>query len=469
MAWTRTQEHYIERTPEQLWDVLADPARLPEWNPAVASLTPRPANGPAPLGPGTELDLVPRPAPIGEIHRRTAPAAVVTRCDAPHAFAWRQQQPGGGLLLSWELTPAGTGTLLSQRVSVDGAASALFAETAARPLASRFAENCARLYRLAGGTVTQPLKVVIAGGTGFLGRRLAADLLCRGHEVVVLSRRPDDSLPFVQRAWDGRGQGPWAAELAGETALVNLAGKLVDCPPTTANIEALRASRVDSTRALVEASRRLDAPLRRWVQASTTAVFGDSGDARLTEDSPLPRTEADGALPQMTGVARPWEEAAAGANAEHLSVLRTSIVLEQECPAFDRLALLARAGLGGPVGDGAQWFSWIHLEDWLGIARAALGLEAGVELGSGVVIAAAPDPVRNADLMAVLRSRLAPGPLKRFSLPTPAPLLRVGAVALRTDPALGLTGRHATSSVLGPAGFRFRHPELGAAVAAITS
>lgn len=461
MAWNRTQSHYFALEPRQLWDVLKDPSTLPQWNRAVAALVPRGED----IGPGTELDQVPNPPLIGAIHSRTAPPATITRYQQGRALAWRQPQPGGGLLISWELEPEAGGTRLTQTVCIIGPGSPVFTETAARPMASRFAENCARLYSLAGGIPSTGHKVVIAGGNGFLGRALAADLLCRGHEVAILTRSPLPDSPFPQVAWDGLSTGSWTAELESETgtvALVNLAGKLVDCRPTAGNIAELRESRVSSTRILVRASKELGTPLANWVQASTTAIYGDAHDARLTEDSPLP-TGAD-ALEQMTGVALPWEQATAGANTESLHLLRTSIVLAQESPAFDRLALLARTGLGGTVGSGRQWVSWIHLADWLRVVRACLGLEPGMVVPAGPVVASTATPVTNRELMYELRTRLAPGPLKKHSLATPAPLLRIGAVALRTDPALGLTGRHVTSRVLADIGFEFGHPTLGPAL-----
>lgn len=466
MAWNRTQQHVLALAPDDVWRIISDPSRLPDWNPAVRSLAP--AHDGA-LVPGTRLAFTPNPPLLGAVHSRTAPDAVITRNQAGAAFAWRQPQPGGGLLVHWEIADHPVGTLLTQRVAIEGYGSRLFTESNAKPLASHFAENCARLYQLAGGTTDPARRVVIAGGSGFLGIRLAADLFCRGLDPVILTRSADPVSPFRQVSWDGRSQGAWTAELAsadGTVSLVNLAGRLVDARPTSQNIADLRDSRVDATRALVQASRKHAVPLERWVQASTTAIYSDAGDQHLTEDSLLP--EAGDALPQMTGVARPWEEALNGAHAARATILRTGVVLEQESPAFDRLSLLARTGLGGQIGSGRQWVSWIHLDDWLRIVRAGLGLEPGVELDEGLVIAASPCPVRNAEFMAALRSALAPGPLKRFSLPTPEPVLKFGAAALGTDPALGLTGRHATSRRLPEAGFTFTYPELDGALAAIT-
>ncbi len=238
---------------------------------------------------------------------------------------------------------------------------------------------------------------------------------------------------------------------------MNLAGRLVDARPTPAAIADLRASRVDATRALVQASHEAATPVAHWLQASTTAIWSDAGQRLVDETTPLP-TGSD-ALPQMTGVAHPWEAAVEGANTEHLTILRTSIVLALDSPAFDRLALLARAGLGGTVGDGRQWFSWIHLTDWLAVARAALGL-GPVEI-DGVVNATAPHPVTNAELMAALRQRLHP---VGVGLPTPKALVRLGSRLLDTDPALALTGRRVLPAALLRPGFDFVHPTLAGAL-----
>lgn len=308
------------------------------------------------------------------------------------------------------------------------------------------------------------MKIILAGGSGSLGRALTSALTQRGHEVVVLTRRPrpDRAAPGSRHVhWDGRTLGPWAREVGcggadgSDVALVNLAGELVDTRPTPRNIAQLTRSRVESTRVLVEASRRTDRPLASWVQASTTAIWSDAGEERLDESSPIPV-----GLPQMTGVAQPWEQALTGARTEHLTVLRSAVVLERGTPALERLLFLVRMGLGGKVSTGCQWFSWIHVQDWVRIVVAALGLE-GPSLPAGTLIASAPHPVRNADLMRTLRRQMG----RRIGMPTPAPVLRLGAIALRTDPDLGLTGRYATSRVLEDAGFEFRYPDLGSAAA----
>jgi uncharacterized protein (TIGR01777 family) len=296
------------------------------------------------------------------------------------------------------------------------------------------------------------VKAVIAGGSGALGRRLCENLEAEGHDVVVLTRRVRPG-PFRQVEWDGSTVGPWSGELEG-SAVVNLAGELVDRRPTPANVDLLTRSRVEPTRALVEASATLAEPVPVWVQASTLAIYGDAGDRVLDESAP----PAD-RPPQMTGVAKAWEAAASGAKTENLVTLRTGIVLDNDTPALDRLRSLARWGLGGRVGPGTQWVSWIHIEDWLAIVRRLL-LPGGPAV-TGVVHATGPRPVRNADLMAALRRSVG----RPAAPPTPEALVRLGAVLLRTDPALALTGRRAVPSRLLNAGFDFRHPDIDEALA----
>ena len=293
------------------------------------------------------------------------------------------------------------------------------------------------------------MKIVLAGGSGSLGRRIAAGATSRGDEVVVLSRSPRPG-PHRQVQWDGVTVGPWAAELEG-AAVVNLAGALVDRRPTPANVELLRRSRVEPTRALVSAAATLATPPPVWIQASTLAIYGDGGEAVLDETAP----PAAGP-PQMSGVATAWEEAARGFSGGRQVVMRTGIVLDRDTPALNRLAGLTRWGLGGRIADGRQWVSWIHIRDFLNVVRRALEDDTL----DGIVHVTSPNPVRNAELMATLRKVLHRPP----ALPTPAALVRLGAVLLRTDPALALTGRRCVPARLLDARFAFEFPELEGAL-----
>src|SRR5262245_35626866 len=237
------------------------------------------------------------------------------------------------------------------------------------------------------------MKVVLAGGAGALGRRIAADLDARGDDVIVLSRSPAADGPGRQLRWDGLSVGRWAAELGG-SALINLAGELVDRRPIPANIELLTESRVRPTRTLREAAAGLATPPAVWIQMSTLAIYGDAGEAVLDETA----APASGP-PQMAGVARAWETAAKGATTDRQVVLRTGVVLDPGTPAYARLSALTRWGLGGRIGTGRQWVSWLHIADFLAVIRFCLD-DATL---AGVVHATSPEPVRNAEFMAAFR------------------------------------------------------------------
>ncbi|WP_157252987.1 epimerase [Nonomuraea typhae] len=284
------------------------------------------------------------------------------------------------------------------------------------------------------------MKYVLAGGTGALGRSLSADLAARGHDVVILTRRPDGGGPYRRIGWDG----DLTAELAG-SVLINLAGELVDRPPTPANVGLLTRSRVEPTRALAKAAAA--GPPAVWLQLSTLAIYGEGGERVLDEDSP----PADGP-PQMAGVARAWEAAAEDAPCGRQVVLRTAVVFDRATPALGRLTGLVRSGLGGRVGSGRQWVSWLHVADFLAVVRRAA---EDREL-SGVLHVTSPEPVRNAEMMAAFRRVLR----RPAAPPTPEFLVRLGSRVLRTDPALALTGRRCVPGRLLGMGFAFRHPRL---------
>jgi uncharacterized protein (TIGR01777 family) len=291
----------------------------------------------------------------------------------------------------------------------------------------------------------RPTKVVLAGGAGALGRRMAESFTAAGADVVILSRHPRPDIPHRQLRWDGRTVGPWAEEMSG-AIVVNLAGEIVDRRPTKHNIDRLRRSRVEPTRALVEASMAGAVPAL-WLQMSTLAIYGDAGDTILDEDA----TAADGP-PQMAGVATAWEAAVHGARAGRLVILRTGIVLDRDTPALRRLTQLTRLGLGGRISRGDQWVSWLHVADFLGIVDFIVDSPTL----DGVLHLTAPEPVPNKDLMRSLRQLLH----RPASPPTPRPLVHVGAWLMGTDPGLALTGRRCVPRRLRDAGYRFRFPTV---------
>ncbi|HZA87702.1 MAG TPA: DUF1731 domain-containing protein, partial [Acidimicrobiales bacterium] len=257
-------------------------------------------------------------------------------------------------------------------------------------------------------------------------------------------------LDHRQVRWDGRTAGSWAVELEG-AIVVNLAGELVDRRPTAKNVELLRRSRVEPTKALVEAASRLETRPPLWLQMSSLAIYGDAGEGLVDEQHPV----ADGP-PQMPGVARPWEQAVQGAATDRLVIMRTGIVLDHGTPAFDRLVHLTKLGLGGRISTGKQWISWIHVDDFLRAVRFIRDHDEIV----GIVHVTAPNPIRNRDMMAALRNALR----RPWSPPTPKPLVHLGALVVRTDPALALTGRRCLPTRLLDAGFDFNHPTFDSAL-----
>jgi uncharacterized protein (TIGR01777 family) len=297
--------------------------------------------------------------------------------------------------------------------------------------------------------MTSTGRIVIAGGSGYLGLNLARHLADAGHEVVILSRTPPatDSR-WRRQAWDGRTLGEWAESLDGAAALVNLAGRSVDCIKSPDHCDEILRSRVESTRTLGKAIEGLDAPPLVWVQMSTAHIYGDPPELVCDEDSAF----GFGLAPF---VGRAWEEALEQAAPPSVRrvILRTSFVLGRTGGALPRLGSLARFGLGGRVGHGRQGISWIHEHDMNRLFERAITDDSM----TGAYIATAPNPVSNAVFMRELRSALR----VPIGLPAPAPMVRLGApLVMRTDPELALYGRYCVSRRLREEGFEFSFPDL---------
>ncbi|MFA9432998.1 epimerase [Egicoccus sp. AB-alg2] len=300
-------------------------------------------------------------------------------------------------------------------------------------------------------------RVVLAGGSGYLGRHLAQRLRERGDEVVVLTRGTSGHRGGVRfEHWDGRTVGSWAAVLDGADALVNLAGRRVDVRPTRANVDDLRDSRVNAVRALGQAAAGLDEPPAVWVQVATMAVYGEGGEIVCDESVPPP---PDGPR-QMVGVATAWEAAFADAVRDRNGrdvLLRCGVVIGPGDPATAHLAWLARLGVGGRIGSGRQWVSWIALDDLLSVVVRAMDEPAM----AGTYHVTSPQPVRNAALMAGVRRVVG----RRWGLPIPAFGVHVGTWLLGSDAALPLTGRRGHPGRLLDERYRFTTPDLDAALA----
>lgn len=307
------------------------------------------------------------------------------------------------------------------------------------------------------------MKIVIPGGTGHLGRRLARGLSAAGHEVVVLSRRPLTPVPGATRVvgWDGRSLGPWAGEIDGTDAVVNLAGRSVNCRYTRLNLREMMASRVDSAVAVGAAIAQADRPPRVWLQMSTATIYAHTYD-RANDEATGVLGGAEAGVPAYwafsVDIARNWERAqlAAPTPATRKVALRTSMVMAAEPGgAFRALLRLARLGLGGSVAGGRQYMSWIHGDDFV---RAVEFLLHRDDL-AGPVNLAAPNPLPYGEFMADLRAA-AGIPL---GLPATAWMARLGAFVLGSDAELLLKSRRVVPARLLDAGFTFDHPEWSAA------
>lgn len=300
-------------------------------------------------------------------------------------------------------------------------------------------------------------RIVLPGGTGFLGRHLAARLRTRDAEVVILTRgaqRDEDGIRYVH--WDGRTVGPWAAALEGADAVINCTGERVDRRPTRGNIALLTRSRVEPTRAVGAALASLDDPPQAWIQLGTLAIYGDAGLTPLDESVPVSGVGP----PQMVQVGLAWErafsEAAAGVRRQ--VQLRLGVTMGGHGdPATAQLARLHRLGLGGRIGTGSQMVSWIALLD----AMRAVEHVLDDDEAHGTYHVCAPTPVDNRTMQAILRDLLG----VPFGLPAPAPAVQIGAWLMGTDPALALTGRRGVPDRLLDAGFRFEVTEIRQALA----
>ena len=305
-------------------------------------------------------------------------------------------------------------------------------------------------------------RVVIAGGSGFLGTSLATHLVECGWQVTVLARsRPRVILGWDVVSWDARSTGDWRRVLDGADGLVNLVGRTVDCVKTPDRCDEILRSRVEATRVLGVACREVAAPPPAWVQMSTAHIYGDPPEVVCDEQSPT----GYGLAPF---VGRAWEEAFAESvlPRQRRVILRTSFVVGRDRGAgggaLSRLVPLARCGLGGPVGSGRQGMSWIHEEDMNRLFERAIE-DAAME---GVYVASSPNPVDNRTFMRVLR-RAVPWPKVPLGLPAFEWMVRLGApLVLGTDPEIALYGRFVRSRRLAEEGFEFRHPALPGALAA---
>jgi uncharacterized protein (TIGR01777 family) len=303
-------------------------------------------------------------------------------------------------------------------------------------------------------------KLVLAGGSGFLGRLLVDWFHRSNWEVVVLTRqRSGKAGPARAVAWDGRTLGDWARELDGSSTLVNLAGQSVNCRYHARNREAILASRVDSTHALGQAVQACVRPPKVWLNSSTATIYKHSYDRPMDEASGLVAGSPEAKDVFSVDVAKAWEQAFEEAVAPETRkvVLRTAMVFSTHRGTVYRvLRRLVRCGLGGAMGSGSQYVSWLHQTD---LCRAIEWLMDRDDF-VGAVNLAAPQPLSNREMMRIIRA-VCHMPI---GLPAKRWMLEIGALVLRTETELIIKSRRVVPARLADAGFQFRFPDLASAV-----
>jgi uncharacterized protein (TIGR01777 family) len=296
------------------------------------------------------------------------------------------------------------------------------------------------------------MKVVISGGTGLIGTAIARSLRERA-EIIVLSRRPDSVETGRAVRWDPSAAGAWTAEIADADVVINLAGAgIADKRWTEKRKRELWNSRIDSTRSLVDAlGKRSSGGRPVLVSASAIGYYGARGDEELDEAS----TPGEGFL---TDLSIAWEaEALRASEVARVVLPRIGIVLSRDGGALAAMLPIFRLGLGGRLGDGAQWMSWIHIDDVVGMIETAIADDRW----EGAFNAVAPSPATNAEFTKALGRAL------RRPTVLPAPGFAVRAALGRMAEALLLSGQRVLPTRADELGYEFRYRSLDDALATL--
>ena len=306
------------------------------------------------------------------------------------------------------------------------------------------------------------MKIVIPGGTGFLGEQLMQAFLAEGHEVVVLGRRAAYSLlpPARYVQWDAVNSGDWSKEIDGADVVVNVTGKSVKCFYDQKTLEVLRNSRILSTKAVGRAIEQSKKPPSVWLQFSAVGIYSHRFDAP-------PHDEATGKTgsepyPVWTAISqlvKDWEKAAHEAKTPHTRkvIVRCGVVMaSHKKSAFHVLLTLSKWGLGGSIAGGKHMWSWIHKDDFVKGIRFLIK-EPSI---TGPVNLTAPHPVPQKELMHIIRKALG----VRFGLPAAQWMVVLSSYITRIDSEMILKSRYVVPKVLLDKKFSFRFPHWADAV-----
>ncbi|SHG52704.1 hypothetical protein SAMN05421866_0723 [Chryseobacterium oranimense] len=293
------------------------------------------------------------------------------------------------------------------------------------------------------------MKIIIAGGTGFLGESLEKYFKEKGAQVSVLTRKPKRSNEMY---WDARSLGEWKNSIEGADVLINLTGKSVDCRYNEKNKEEIYRSRIDSTKVLQQAVDQCTIKPRIWLNASSATIYIHSETQLNTEENGIIGDDFS------MNICKSWEKEFFKMNDEGTRrvALRTSIVLGNNGGAFPKLRTITKFGLGGKQGRGQQKVSWIHIDDFCEAVEWIINHENI----SGLVNVTAPNPVSNEDLMTKMRKHLK----IPFGLNAPVWQLEIASLFLNTETELLLKSRNVYPEKLIKAGFQFSYPELDKAL-----
>jgi len=301
-----------------------------------------------------------------------------------------------------------------------------------------------------------PSKIILAGGSGFLGGELAKHFSALGWQVVILTRSPKSRTDGVREVvWDAKSLGDWSRELDGATAVLNLTGRSVDCRYNAKNRREIMESRVNSTRVVGEAIARCTNPPQVWLNSSTATVYQHTFGKPHDESSREMDSAKDAKDAFSVEVAQAWERTFNEADTPRTRrvALRTSMVLGLgRNSVFPVLRRLTKLGLGGRQGSGKQFVSWIHIEDF---CRAIEWIVAHEEL-SGPINQCSANPLPNAEMMNLFREVCG----MPIGLPATEWVLEIGAFFLRTETELVFKSRRVVPGQLLESGFQFHFPHM---------
>ena len=286
------------------------------------------------------------------------------------------------------------------------------------------------------------MKIIIAGGSGFLGKNLEQFFLNQNHEVKILTRNPKQKNEVF---WDAKSLGNWKDELENSDVLINLTGKSVDCRYTEKNKKEILNSRIYSTKVLQQAVDECQNPPKIWLNSSSATIYVHSETQLNAEENGIIGDDFS------MNICKAWEKEfyKFESSTTRKVALRTSIVLAKNGGAFPKFLGITKLGLGGKQGRGNQMISWIDIYDFCNAVQFIIENESL----KGSINITAPNPISNDDFMKTIRKKTK----VPFGISSPVWLLELASIFLKTETELMLKSRNVYPKILLENGFRFRY------------